>query len=161
MSGRKRKADVLADIEEKKKSFRHDYDHERLRSRCEYTFLMRLGGGSFGELYLGRSPRGERVAMKVERHDSNCKYKSPQLRHEYKVYRELVGCTGFANIFYYGSLEDSNVMVMDLLHMSLEDRFHKSDKKFSLKTILQIADQMIERAETLHSRHLIHRDIKV
>ena len=161
MSTRKRKADVLADIEEKKKNFRHEYDHERLRSRCDYTFLMRLGGGSFGELYMGRSPRGERVAMKVERHDHNCKYSSPQLRHEYKVYRELVGCKGFANIYYYGSLEDSNVMVMDLLHMSLEDRFHKSDKQFSLRTILHIADQMIERAETLHSRHLIHRDIKV
>ncbi len=26
--------------------------------------------------------------------------------------------------------------------------------------MLQIADQMLERVDTLHSRHLIHRDIK-
>jgi serine/threonine protein kinase len=26
--------------------------------------------------------------------------------------------------------------------------------------VLQIADQMLERVDTLHSRHLIHRDIK-
>ena len=27
-------------------------------------------------------------------------------------------------------------------------------------SVLQIADQLLERADTLHSRHLIHRDIK-
>jgi serine/threonine protein kinase len=27
-------------------------------------------------------------------------------------------------------------------------------------SVLQIADQMLERVDTLHSRHLIHRDIK-
>ena len=26
--------------------------------------------------------------------------------------------------------------------------------------VLQLADQLLERVDTLHSRHLIHRDIK-
>jgi hypothetical protein len=36
-------------------------------------------------------------------------------------------------------------MLMDLLGKSLEDHFVESDKKFSLKTVLMIGEQMIDR----------------
>ena len=122
----------------------------------KYRITRRIGGGSFGEIYMGIGPSGEKVAVKFERHATRC----PQLRHEYKVYREITGCHGFASVYYFGQQDNYNVMVMDLLGPSLEDLFNKCNRRFSLKTVLQLADQLLERVDTLHARHLIHRDIK-
>jgi len=84
----------------------------------------------------------------------------PQLRHEYKVYRELSGSVGIGRVHHYGTYGSSNVMVMDLLGASLEDLFTRCGRRFSLKTTLKLADQLLERVDAIHSRHLIHRDIK-
>lgn len=45
-------------------------------------------------------------------------------------------------------------MVMDLLGPSLEDLFSSCHRKFSVKTLMQLADQMITRLEYLHSKEL-------
>ena len=122
-----------------------------------YRTHKRLGAGSFGEIFVGSDVNtGLRVAMKFEKHGLRC----PQLRHEYKVYRELQGCRGVCKVQYYGTHNNFNVMVLDLLGPSLEELFTKCGRRFSLKTTLKLADQMLERCEALHGRHLIHRDVK-
>ena len=49
---------------------------------------------------------------------------------------------------------------MDLMGPSLESLFNQTLRKFSLKTVLMLIDQMIQRIEYIHNRHFIHRDIK-
>lgn len=61
---------------------------------------------------------------------------------------------------WFGSEGDYNVLVIDLLGPSLEDLFNYCGKKFSLKSVLMLADQMLHRLEYMHSRSYIHRDVK-
>lgn len=64
------------------------------------------------------------------------------------------------NVHWFGVEGDYNVMVIDLLGPSLEDLLNYCKRKFSLKTVLMLADQMLQRIEFIHSRHFLHRDIK-
>ncbi len=61
---------------------------------------------------------------------------------------------------WFGPEGDYNVLVIDRLGPSLDDIFNECNHKFTLKTILMLADQMISRLEFMHSRSYIHRDVK-
>ncbi|CAK9881522.1 unnamed protein product [Sphagnum jensenii] len=123
----------------------------------KYRLGRKIGSGSFGEIYLGANVQtNEEVAIKLE----SIKTKHPQLLYESKLYRILQGGTGIPNIRWFGIEGDYNVLVLDLLGPSLEDLFNFCSRKFSLKTVLMLADQLINRVEYVHSKSFLHRDIK-
>ena len=66
-----------------------------------------------------------------------------------------VFAVGIPTIKWCGAEGDYNVMVMELLGPSLEDLFNFCSRKFSLKTVLLLADQMV-RLPTLFAHTCTH-----
>ena len=129
-----------------------------LRVGGKYRLGKKIGSGSFGvlppnaeitlhswsffsgDIYLGINIiSGEEVAIKLE----SVKAKHPQLEYESKVYKTLAGGVGVPFVRWFGTECDYNAMVLDLLGPSLEDLFNFCSRKFSLKTVLLLADQLV------------------
>ncbi|KAL0482794.1 casein kinase [Acrasis kona] len=144
----------------------------------KFVLGKKIGSGAFGEIFLATNIQtGEKLAVKLEHR----KAKHAQLLYEARLIKLLslskrspettsssstqsslnsTAALGIPRVRWYGIEGDYNVMVMDLLGPSLEEQFNRCGRKFSLKTVLMLADQMLKRVEYIHSKNFIHRDIK-
>ncbi|XP_036353708.2 casein kinase I-like [Ochotona princeps] len=123
----------------------------------KYKLIRKIGSGSFGIIYLSVDvTTGEEVALKLESERA----KNPRLLYENECYKTLEGGVGIPRIRWYGQDKGHYALAMDLLGPNLEDIFTNCSRKFSIKTVLLLAEQMISRIEYVHTKDYIHRDIK-
>eukprot|EP01065_Artemidia_motanka_P041216 TRINITY_DN5302_c9_g1_i1.p1 TRINITY_DN5302_c9_g1~~TRINITY_DN5302_c9_g1_i1.p1 ORF type:complete len:587 (+),score=181.37 TRINITY_DN5302_c9_g1_i1:49-1809(+) len=132
-------------------------DAEEEPSVGGYRLGKHLGSGGFGDVFAGVSETTkEKVAIKIEQDDV---IKSV-IRVEAYIIQRLnpEGLTpGFPRVLWRGS----NCFVMDLMGPSLEDLLRAMPgRRFSLKTTLLLADEMLQRIQYLHRRSYVHRDVK-
>jgi serine/threonine protein kinase len=99
---------------------------------------------------------GKAVALKLEYNQVN----PSQLKNEVEIYRKLEPGNGIPRVYWDGSECEFRVMAFELLGPNLENLFNYCGRKFSLKTVLLLADQLISRFQFIHSKGYIHRDVK-
>ena len=124
----------------------------------DFTIFVnkQLGKGGFGYLYLGRNIRENTlIAIKVEE-----QIQRSHLTLEYQILKEIQGGDGIPRVYKLHNGHKHNYLIMQLLGKSLDKLFTDCNRHFSIKTVSQIAYQMVQRIEYVHSRGYIHRDIK-
>ncbi|KAK1093103.1 casein kinase I [Friedmanniomyces endolithicus] len=75
-------------------------------------------------------------------------------------YESFQGLPGFPMVYWTGQKDDFDIIVLELLGPSLEDLFTYCGHQLSLKTTVMLADQLVARLEAVHSKGLLHRDVK-
>ena len=127
-----------------------------------YNLGKKIGVGSFGQVYYATNIKTqEKVAIKIEQNNA----KIPQLEYEAKLYDYFhsdnsLPVVGIPKMRNFSITSNYSMLVMDLLGYNLADLFRMCDCRFSLKTVLMIADQLITRVEFIHNKGIVHRDIK-
>ena len=119
----------------------------------KYKAIKKLGEGSFGKVYKAEY-NGEYYALKFESQNEG----QNLLESEATIMSYLKG-PNIPLIKSFGYSGEYNVLVMQLLGLSLEDIFNKREK-FSIKTTAMLGYQMINVLQFIHDKHIIHRDIK-
>jgi serine/threonine protein kinase len=116
-----------------------------------------INEGAFGKLYMALNVQsGQHVAVKVEPVDA----RFPQVLYEHRVYELLQGGLGVPRPLWAGTEHEHNALVLPLLGYSLEELFTFCKRRFTLRTVLLLGADMLQRLQHVHSRGLLHRDVK-
>ena len=122
-----------------------------------YRALKKLNQGSFSTIYLGEhTETHQQVVIKIELASMTASL----LTFEAEYYTILNGGIGIPRKFWSGKKGSQHVLISEKLDSNLEELLQYCDGKFSLKTVLMIADQALRIFQFFHIRHLIHRDVK-
>ena len=123
----------------------------------KYLVKKKIGEGSQSTIYSGQNIQTkENVAIKTEKRT----VKDCLLQKEIYTLFRLKKNIGFPNLITCGRSGENLVLIETLLGKSLDVLFLDLSKKFTLFDICQIAIQCLDRIELIHTKGILHCDIK-
>ena len=136
-------------------------DPEYIYRNGQKRFILgkTLDRGAFGEVRLAINvDTKEQVAVKLEVKDDNPELTLPL---EWGFYKKLGEAKGVPKTYLFAPFFDKNkvekiAMVIELLGPSLEKKFEQCENYFSLSIWGQIAMQLIDRIEYVHSKGMLN-----
>jgi serine/threonine protein kinase len=122
----------------------------------KYKLIKKIGEGSFGSIYKAINIRtNEYIAIKLEPIHLN----TNMLKNEAIIYNYLTNINGIPTVKWFGKDLNNYYMVINYLGKSLEE-IKQEKHKFSLNLIIKIGIKIITILKEIHSKGIIHRDIK-
>ena len=121
----------------------------------KYRIIQKISEGTFGKIYSVINGQNKYFIMKTECNDS-------KLALLEKEAYNLLAIKGFGipKLISFGKANNYTILIEQYLGKSLSDLFLYYYDKLTIQDKCLIAIQLIERIEFLHSKTLIHRDIK-
>jgi serine/threonine protein kinase len=126
----------------------------------QYRIHSSLGSGGFGEVYAARDDKGQLVALKVLR---------PELQRDEaavkRFFREIKILTqlqhpNIVHIYDWGEHDGEAYVAMEMLEGQTLAEIQREHGRLSAQTLLPLMPQLASALDALHSRDLVHRDIK-
>ena len=122
----------------------------------KYKVKKKLGEGAFGDVFLGQAiNNNDYVAIKTEPR----KIIKPILESEAFLLYSIAG-PGIPEVKSFGKTKEYNILVEPLLGKSLFDIFAENHKSMPLADACLIGIQVVDRIQWIHSKYIVHRDIK-
>ena len=142
----------------------------------KYEIRIKIAEGSYGSVFKGKDVIVDQdVAIKIEKAVMSKSVKTEaevyKVLHEKLTTGETSGgmeeSVGIPHIYWFGTgflwnKVYHNILVMENLGSDLDKLLLQTGDigHFSTKTVLMIAEQLLNRVEFVHQRNYIHRDIK-
>lgn len=123
----------------------------------KYEIIKKIGQSSYSSVFLGKYINKKNyVAIKVQ--DKNA-FVSELEKEAY--YQYLLRGFGIPKILSFGKNRKYNILVETLLGKTIYEYFTKNkNANTKMKDLCMVAIQIIDRIQYIHSKNIIHQDIK-